>query len=230
MTVIVHPHARHNALRLPVLGVIVATLLAAGIALKIAESCADSSRYDEAAAATMRAEAVGIRRAAGTQPRAVRAQEELGDLLRMIAGRAGTSRAVLVDARQHVVATGMGSTPIGSALARSADRTRPRPRRPGHDARGRPRPRHAARRAALRLRRDAQPDDGAGRHRPCGHPLPHGGAHAGRHARRAPPPPLPRQPARPAPRLWATSSPVRRRTRAATSRPSRSSSCASTAG
>ncbi len=116
MTVIVHPHARHNALRLPVLGVIVATLLAAGIALKIAESRAESSRYDEAAAATMRAEAVGIRRAAGTQPRAARAQEELGDLLRMIAGRAGTSRAVLVDERQHVVATGIGSSPIGSAL------------------------------------------------------------------------------------------------------------------
>ena len=54
MTVIVHPHARHPVLRLPVLGAFVGVLLLAGIALKIAELRADTSRYDEAAAATMR--------------------------------------------------------------------------------------------------------------------------------------------------------------------------------
>jgi len=109
MTVIVHPHARHPVLRLPVLGAFVGVLLLAGITLKIAELRADTSRYDQAAAATMLGEADGLRRAGGSS-------RELGELLRVIAGRAGTTRAALVDDRLRVVATGTASLPIGSAV------------------------------------------------------------------------------------------------------------------
>src|SRR3954470_17503679 len=68
MTVIVHPHARHPVLRLPVLGALVGVLLLAGLALKVAELRADTARYDEAAASTMHGEADGIRRAGPPRP------------------------------------------------------------------------------------------------------------------------------------------------------------------
>src|SRR6185312_4582418 len=109
MTVIVHPHARHPVLRLPVLGALVGVLLLAGLALKVAELRADTARYDEAAASTMRGEAEGIRRAGGSS-------RERGELLRVIAGRAGTTRAALVDERLRVVATGTTTLPVGSAI------------------------------------------------------------------------------------------------------------------
>ena len=109
MTVIVHPHARHPVLRLPVLGALVGVLLLAGLALKVAELRADTARYDEAAASTMRGEADGIRRAGGSS-------RERGELLRVIAGRAGTTRAALVDDRLRVVATGTTTLPVGSAI------------------------------------------------------------------------------------------------------------------
>jgi EAL domain-containing protein (putative c-di-GMP-specific phosphodiesterase class I) len=109
MTVIVHPHARHPVLRLPVLGAFVGVLLLAGIALKIVELRADAASYDKAAAATMHGEADVIRRA-GTSSR------ELGELLRVIAGRAGTTRAALVDDRLRVVATGTTTLPVGSPV------------------------------------------------------------------------------------------------------------------
>ena len=110
MTVIVHPHARHPVLRLPVLGAFVAVLLLAGIALKIVELRADASRYDEAAATTMHGEADVIRRAGPSS-------REVGELLRVIAGRAGTTRAALVDDRLRVVATGTTTLPVGSPSA-----------------------------------------------------------------------------------------------------------------
>ena len=109
MTVIVHPHARHPVLRLPVLGAFVGVLLLAGIALKIVELRADASRYDAAAATTMHGEAEVIRRAGPSS-------RELGELLRVIAGRAGTTRAALVDDRLRVVATGTTTLPVGSPV------------------------------------------------------------------------------------------------------------------
>ena len=109
MTVIVHPHARHPVLRLPVLGAFVGVLLLAGIALKIVELRADASRYDEAAATTMHGEADVIRRAGPSS-------REVGELLRVIAGRAGTTRAALVDDRLRVVATGTTTLPVGSPV------------------------------------------------------------------------------------------------------------------
>ena len=65
----------------------------------------------------MRAEAGGIRRAGGPRPESPGAQRELHDLLRVIAGRAGTTRAILVDDRLRVVATGTATVPVGNLVA-----------------------------------------------------------------------------------------------------------------
>src|SRR4051794_16299540 len=109
MTVIVHPHARHPVLRLPVLGALVGVLLLAGLALKVAELRADTPASEGPAAPTRRGGADGTRRAGGSS-------RERGELLRVIAGRAGTTRAALVDDRLRVVATGTTTLPIGSAV------------------------------------------------------------------------------------------------------------------
>ena len=121
MTVIVHPGARHIAirrtLRPPVLGALVALLLLGGVAAKISVSHADDARYDHAVATTMRAEANGIRRlAAGGEPDAGTARE-LNDLLHVIAGRSGTSLAIVVDDAMRVVASATASVPAGSQVA-----------------------------------------------------------------------------------------------------------------
>jgi EAL domain-containing protein (putative c-di-GMP-specific phosphodiesterase class I) len=121
MTGFVHPRARHPSLRpilrLPVLGGLVMVLLALGVATRVEAGRNDTARYDRVTAVGMRAEAEGIRRiTAGDRPGRSTARE-LSDLLRVIGGRAGTSRAILVDGDLRVVATGTAGVPVGAIAA-----------------------------------------------------------------------------------------------------------------
>jgi EAL domain-containing protein (putative c-di-GMP-specific phosphodiesterase class I) len=120
MKVIVHPRTRHfvlrSTLRLPVLGAVVVLLLAAGIAAKLDASHMADQRYDEAAAKSLRAEAEGIRRVTGSGSPDPDAARELADLLHVVAGRSGTSRAILVDDAMRVVASGTPGFVVGSRV------------------------------------------------------------------------------------------------------------------
>lgn len=117
---VVHPRVRHlampPALRLPCLGAVVALLLVAGAVAKIADTRADASRYVGAAEATIRAEADGISRAASDGPDSPRSTRAVGELLRVVAGRSGTTRAILVDDTLRVVASGNRAVTAGTRV------------------------------------------------------------------------------------------------------------------
>jgi hypothetical protein len=118
---IVHPRVRHPslgpAMRPAALGALVVLLLAAGVVAKVAATRAEQARYDRAAATTMRAEAQGISRAAAGRTADGPAAHEISDLLDVVAGRSGTSRAILVDDTMRVVASGTPEVTVGSRVA-----------------------------------------------------------------------------------------------------------------
>jgi EAL domain-containing protein (putative c-di-GMP-specific phosphodiesterase class I) len=108
---------RRTALRRPVLGALVGLLVLAGVAAKLVAGAASDARYGRLAATTMDAEATGIRSIAGDRPLTPAVARRVAQVLQVVGGRAGTRRAVLVDDRLTVVASGTGAARTGAPLA-----------------------------------------------------------------------------------------------------------------